>query len=36
MIIVFEEIQGSLSSGDYIPSNEELAELYKVYEDEQD
>ena len=28
MIIVFEELQVNTSDGDYIPSAEELAELY--------
>lgn len=28
MIIVFDEMQVSSSDGDYIPTDEELAELY--------
>jgi hypothetical protein len=28
MIIVFEELQVSSSDGDYVPTDEELAELY--------
>ena len=32
MIIIFEELQVSLSDGNYIPTNEELAELWDDFE----
>jgi len=32
MIIVFEELQVSSSDGNYIPTDEELAELYDNFE----